>query len=75
MDEILRAIAQAAGYVAQLRALLPEIEANWNDVREGLGSHDDAAVRAKIDEIHIDTNNLTAQLNALRDPVVPDAGE
>lgn len=74
MEAILRAIAEAAALVQQASILVPQIEANYKQVKDALGSHDDTAVRQQIDTLHAQTNALTAQLDALRDkPVVAPA--
>lgn len=71
MEAILRAIAEAAALVQQASILIPQIEANYKQVKDAIGSHDDAAVRQQIDTLHAQTNALTAQLDALRDKPAP----
>lgn len=75
MEAILRAIQQALALANQLQGLIPEIEANFALVKDALGSHDQAAVSAAIDHLHVQTNNATAALAAMRDPAEPVAEE
>jgi hypothetical protein len=64
--EALALLATAAAVADQLATLLPQLEANAQAVKAALVSTDDAALSAKIDELHEQSQVLTAQLTALR---------
>lgn len=67
LNDLRNMLANAAGFIAQGASLMAEIEENYATVKDALSKDDDASVRAIMDQLHADTNNLTAQINALRD--------
>lgn len=55
----------ALGLIAELGTLAPKLVANWQAVKDGLATTDDAALNAQIVATHTQVQALDAQLQAL----------
>ena len=69
MNDILPILQRALALAAELAGLLPQIEQNYQAIKDALSHDDDAALRRLIDDLHNQSVDNTATLNALRDPV------
>jgi cell division protein FtsB len=67
LNDLRNLLTTASSYISMGASLMAEIEETYATVKNVLSKDDDAAVRAVMDQLHADTNNLTAQINALRD--------
>lgn len=68
MNDILPILQRALALAAELAGLLPQIEQNYQTIKDALSHDDDAALRRLIDDLHNQSVDNTATLNALRDP-------
>ena len=64
--EAVALLAAAAQLAAQLAALVPSLVANFQAIRDGLGSDDADALNSQIVAAHGDIQALDARLQALR---------
>jgi hypothetical protein len=73
MEAILKAIQEAMALASALQTLVPQIEADYAEVKDALSSNDDARLQAMIAQLHSDTTANTAILDGMRDKVSPPA--
>ncbi len=64
--EALALLNTALGLVAQLGTLAPQLVSNWQAIKAGLATGDEATLNAQIVETHAQVQSLDAQLQALR---------
>lgn len=74
MQDLLELFAKAAQLAAQLQVIVPELEKNYADLKDALSSNDKDQIRQRMDALHAQTNNLAADLDALRDPAATKTG-
>jgi hypothetical protein len=68
MGDILPILQRALALAAELAGLLPVIEQNYQSIKDALSNDDDAALRRLIDDLHNQSVDNAATLEALRDP-------
>jgi uncharacterized protein YlxW (UPF0749 family) len=65
-EEATALVASALAISTQLATLIPQLEANTQAVKTALADADDADLATQIDTLHAQSQQLTAQLTALR---------
>lgn len=71
MSSLLALLAKAEAAVPQVIALVAELKENFEQAKDALSINDRTKLQDKIDSLHAQTTNLTAELEALRDPPAP----